>query len=303
MNITDVLSEKTLEKYKIKPLQPGETKEFVLSNAGVWDPSSNRIVSPQGWGTPGQCMVKDEFDKKNSVKLILNITGYTPVKGENGVTFMNPEVAYLRFGPTGRKVCTHENNNEYLFLKLHNKNRDNKNRMTSAEVRYYEVDEARDAKIQKGNFEYKTMAAVLLMDSSLEVCFKIAYAVNKKPAYGVTIDLNKGEDYIRTALQPVVEKFATDFIRMHGDARSNLRLMLDAAIAELIIVFNEHEESRDWSWQRALGAKGPKKICKVDVGNKPVEALIDFLLSVEGGNHLAELKQRVSEYYEEATLV
>lgn len=297
MNITEVVSKELLAKYKIEPLKEGEVREFVLCNAGVFDPSSNRVVSPQGWITPGQTTIRDEFDKKNPVKLILNVVSHQPVRGENGVTYMNPIIDYLRFGPTGRKVCTWENQNEYFFLRLHNKNRDNKNRIKSADVRFYEVNEARDTKVLKGNFEYKTLAAMLLMESSIEECFKIAYEVNKKPSYGVTVDLNKGPDYIQTALQPIVENFAADFIRLHGDKRSNMRLLVDAAIEEGLILFNDHEDARDWFWKRTPGTKGAIKICKVDKGNKPVPALIDYLLTPEGGSHLAELKQRESEYY------
>lgn len=293
MNINEVVS----KELQIEPLKEGQIKEFMLVNAGVFDPSSNRVVSPQGWGTPGQCMIKDPGDKKNPTKLILNVDGYEPVRGQNGITFMNPIVKYLRFDATGRKVCTHENNNEYFFLKLHNKNRDNKNRIKTAPVRFFEIDEARDSKILKSNFEYKTMAAVLLMESTPDEVFKVARLVNKKPAYGVTIDLNKEPDYMATALQPVVENFPADFIRLHGDKRSNLRLLVDAAIEEGIILFNEHEAERKWLWKRTPGTKGAVTICKVIEGNKPVPALIDFLQTGEGGAHLAELKQRQSEYY------
>lgn len=303
MNINEIVS----KELQVVPLKAGETREFVLARAGFVDLTkksedfpTGKPTNPQGHYLAGKCLIQDPFDKKGVYeKLIQNIVGSEPIKLATGQIHYNFLDKPVHFNQTSRIICTSADNNKYMYLKRHNKNRDNKYRNPDAPIVFYEVDEARDTKIIKNNFEYRTLAANHLLSLDHDGLLLLAMAINKNGKLGVQINMAKSaeEDYLRAAMVPVAEHQSVDFIHLSKNDRLITRLLIEAATEEGVILFNAHEEVRAWSWAPTEKIKKTRDIVKVEAGNKPAAALLDFLMLPEGGTHLAELKNRQKEYY------
>lgn len=291
-NINEVVS----EPLRIKPLQEGETAVFRLVRAGVYDPATQRPATPQGHILPGQCNIRDPYDKNAPEKLILNITGYKPISRPGETTIFDPEFEAVRFDRSSEIVCTSEKNNTYFFLKLHNKNRDNKNRKPSAEVVFYEKNDEKELQLSNHSWKYEITASNLLINMTAEEASAIAKAINEDKTLGIAINPEGKEDRLRAELVTALKQNPRKFIQLSGDPRGTAEIMVDEAIDDGSIMFDDSDK-RQWFWKRAAFEKGAVNICKVEEGNKPVPALVDFLMGKDGSKHLTELKSKYGENY------
>jgi hypothetical protein len=287
------------DKLKVKPLKAGEHREFVLLMAGFVDLSMNggQPVTPSGYSLASEDQIQDPFDENHPIKSIFHVTSYRTIREPGKPLIYDPIFGNCRFDRTGRITVTHENNGLYAYLKLHNKNRDNKNRLPKYAAVFYEVDEARDELVLRRLFEYKIAAGNLLLQMEEEAITSVVKKVNASKSLGISLDINKDADYLRGKLQPVVDKHPALFIELSGDQRAFFKILIESAVKAEVLKFNDAEDVREWSWVRAVKEKGTKKLVKIDVGNKPIEGLIDFMLST-GKEAKEELLRRRSEYYQ-----
>ena len=92
--------------------------------------------------------------------------------------------------------------------------------------------------------------------------------------------------------------FPQIFLQASDNNQAKLKMMIEEANRMRLIFFNDHPEQRNWKFKKAVGEKGKELIVQVEVGNDPVQALIDHLDNDQKGReHCVELKQRLEDYY------
>lgn len=134
--ILDVISKELADELELdKPIGDNEVLEFKLDRAGRVDPySTKKTATPQGHIFAGKDYIKDPYDKKRRIKLIMNIIGFKPIAGEPGRPMADDPIEdYVRFGPEGRIYITSGQENQMQFIRLMNKNGSNPNRMTKTQ--------------------------------------------------------------------------------------------------------------------------------------------------------------------------
>lgn len=302
LTILQIISKELKEALGIEDFIPeGEYREFRLCRAGVKDPSSSRAFStPQGHIYPGKAMIRDPFDKNAKDKLIMNITGYTPIQGKPGEPiYYDPKIEAIRFDSSGSIKCKPEDYNQYLFLMADNRRREHPYRKSNKSPLYYLVDEKKEIESKNNSFAYKTLAGGLLLDIESDELAVIALKVQRAYPTKYAIDLTAAPEKLMATLNSIADKDPLDIILAVKEDNTYARVLVDDAVNRRVIFFDDHEEKREWKWKRTPGQKGKVVICKVDKGNKPVNALVEFLLAKDGtGNeHWVELKAQHEEYY------
>lgn len=294
-SINDLLSK---ELY-VEPLKENETASFRLIRAGFMDPMTGKPASPSGHSIPGLEVIFDKVKKANV--RIMNIKEFVPTQ-VNGQTIYEPKAAGVYFGGSSTITCTVNENDQYLFLKRTSYNRDNPFRSKKYPPIFFEVNVEKDAQVNVSNTEYKRLALNIVADSNDKELISIAYALNEAKQIGVTIDMNQKGPKLRAAMNNVAESYSEQLILASEDDDSKLRIWIDRAISDVVIMFDPHESKRQWIWLRDEKSKAKKSIVKITEGNDPIKGLIDYLLSADGSEHKAELVTRVAkeETYVEA---
>lgn len=301
--ILDVVSKELIEMCNLRPLQEGETAEFVLLNAGRIDKNSTKRVScPQAWISPPSYKIKDPFDKETPIKEILNITGYktVPVVGMGSV--LEPEKDYLRFGSTGRIVKTYlDNPTELYFLRLHNKNSTNPNRQGNS-VRFKEIDAKAETSLKNNIFEYKGLAISLISEIGGDEEQLAASALKIMRAYPslYKFDLTSSVDKIKSSLLSIADKNPVDVIRGLKEQNSYTRFLVDDCLERRLIIFDKHPNKLNWMWNTMVMTKIPAKdvtILKASSEKDSRKELIEFLVSEKGSVHLLNLREVNEKYY------
>ena len=299
VSILNIISPGLVDYVDLKPIKPGETIEYRLTRAGMVDPSSTRkVATPQYQGLAPYCNIRDPFDQhKVHEKTIMNIVGYDPVQSKPGeATYMNPRVDYARFLDTGSIVCTDTMNNLHYYLALHNYNRDNPNRKTDAKILFYRVDVKKEIKSKINGFDYRVLASNLLFQAEEDRIFEIAVKVLRAhPQF--TFDVKEDVEKLKANLAFVAENNSLDFIMAVKEPQSQARVMADDLIGRKLIFFDDHEDKLEWKWRRSAGQKGKHGIVKLEKGNNPIRALVEFLTTAEGNEHLVEIKELYEERY------
>jgi hypothetical protein len=293
-SINDILS----DELKVQPLKEGERVEFRLVLFGQFNPSLNGPAIPALRGLAGRCDINDPFDPKRPTKQILNIKSLLPISSPGRETVYDPQIESVHFESTGGKVCTHNENNLYMYLKRHNKNRDNPWRNRKKEVVFYEVNEQRELKKMNDLFEFKTLAGYELIKASDRDLAIMASKLNAVGRKGLRIDISKPPRDIRKSLQQLSQINPADILLTSTIDEVVARVMVETAIDQRWIIFNDFEGEECWKWLRVPGEKGPKKIVSVtDPLADRNGDLVTFLVSKEGSDHFAELKMRHAQYY------
>lgn len=273
---------------RVTPLVKGQTAEFRLCIAGVVSAATDAPAVPQGYIRVGRCLILDPHDDKDPEKLIYNVTG-TKSYSERGKTYTEPVIGPVRFGQAPI-ILDHTKNNQYMFMKLDDKNRDNPNRRPTADMVYYEFNEEKEAFKETHRFEYKTMAANLLLSIETGDVYRISAAINNDKKFSYKIDLNKKLEEVRRSMIGFVETQPQAFIIFHGSPSGLARISVDRLVDDRKILFDEGKSQ--WFWR-----DDKKAICKVVKGNHAQKALIDFLLSEAGSENMAEVKSLHSDIY------
>lgn len=286
------INEVVSKKLQVIPLSNGEIKVFTLCRAGAYNPNTKKPSIPQGHGLPGLAMIKDPYDNIVRDKLIMNITGFLPVSKPGEKTMFSPITERVLFDSTGSIIVTSEQQNLYAFLKLHPKNRDSPCRDSSKEAVFYEVNEVRDAKVAKNQFMHKILAGNVLNSLEYADLLKLSAKINTDATLGVKIDLNKEESVLLQKLAYVIEQNPTRFIELSENERANIYLKVEALTGEGHILFDE--KKRDYFWSEEFGKAA---ICKIEKGNKPLDGLCDYLISVDGSKALTELNSNYEQAY------
>jgi hypothetical protein len=289
-SVNDIVS----KELQVQPLKTGETREFVLVRSGYIDPNINggQPVSPAGHSLPGEDIIQDPYDIKHPIKSIFYITGFTPIKEPGKPIFHDPQFGRVRFGRTGRIVVTADNIGLYSFLKLHNKNRDNKNRLLKYKPVFFEVNPKRDLDTSRARFAFKSLAGSLLLQMSDEQMEVVAKKINADKSIGITVNSQQDPDYLRDKLSGISEKHPEAFIEATGDQRSIATVLVNKAKTSDLILFDR--ETSTWNWGDR--PKKTQKIAKIAEGNNPDAGLVDFLVQ-EGTDVLKELSGRRSDFY------
>lgn len=293
-SIFDSVSAKLLDELGIEALVEGETKEFKLTTAGVYNPAVGVKINPAGYITPGRCVIKDPYAKKTlqgtykpNLKLsIFHYTDFDPIVEEGRPTAYKGIEEYLRWQDTGVRVVTAMENETYAFAMLNNKRRDNPNRIVGAAPKWYLVDEKRDQFDEVTAFEYKIKAGTLLGNFTDEEILALGLRFNStRKEYFV--DINNGPMAVRHAAISFISNDARGFLLFLGTKAVKTQVLIDELLADRTILFDETK--RNFFWR---GGKAKDTICHVEVGNKPNSALVDFALGPDGGAFYAELKVR-----------
>lgn len=293
--ILDIITKKLADELELKPLGENEVVEFRLKRAGKVNPYSTRKTSsPQGHILPGKEMIQDKHDLKQRMKLIQNIVGYNPIQEPGKSVIMNPVEGYVKFGPSGSIFVTLNNPEvDYLFMKLHNKNESNPNRINTKPVVFYEVNETKELTLKNNVFDYRALAAQALLYASdsqvIEIARKIQRAYPAHYVFDFASDISK----IKASVAHVAEKQPIDFIKAVKEPLSYTRLVIDNAVARKLIFFDDHVEKRAWTWKKDVAVKKTRVIVKLDSSNdeNPLKSLVDFLQTAEGNEHRLELVQ------------
>lgn len=302
--IPDLISKELRQLVGIKPLEEGETAEFRLVRAGVYDPTVGKPVSPQGHILAPIDMIKDTWDKEmTGEKMIENITGYLPIRERGKATQYQTLTEHVRFGHTGSLLLTSDQNNLYYYLKLHNKNRDNLNRkVKGVPVVFYEVNESKELEIKNNLFDYKIYAGTLLLEITDDQLRKLVRRLNdyNKTRQRIEFDLRGDFKKLSTEIKAYADGNPVDVIMASDDRRSQLRIVVDVAADNRWILFDADGGQWVWSLAKAKNKTGKASvICKVEDGNNPNRALVDYMLSnKEQGTIVAtELFARYQENY------
>lgn len=302
-DILDVVSKELIELCNLRPLQEGETAEFVLLNAGRIDKNSSKKVScPQAWISPPSYKIKDVFDKETPNKEILNIISYKTVQVAGHGSIFEPVTDYLRFGSTGRIVKTHlDDQTELYFLRLHNKNISNPNR-TGNSVRFKEVDSKAETSLKNNIFEYKAISIGLVSEIGEDEVLLSQLALKMMRSYPSLYAFNLTDpiDKLKTALLSVADKNPVDVIRSMKEQNSYTRFIVDDCLERRLIVFDKHPSKLNWMWNTMIMTKIPAKdviILKTSSEKAARKELIEFLVSEKGSVHLLNLREVNEKYY------
>lgn len=306
--ILNIISPGLVEHLSLKPLVGEEKVEFRLSRAGMVDPTSTRAVStPQFQGIAPLCDINDPYDKNGvSNKRIMNVVGYNSIRTPGQATIQDPVPGYVRFMESGSITCTSQDNDLYFFLKLHNKNGSNPNRRTRTldgrgiPVVFFEVDVKKEIKIKTNGFDYRVLAANLVYNADEDALFDIAIKLQRAYPKEYTFDVKSDIEVLKSTLQSVAESNALNFILAVKEPNSLMRVLVDDAVNRNLIFFDDNEEKLAWNWKRTPGEKGKRTIVKLEKGNNPVRALVDYLTTTDGSEDMVEIKQLYEKNYGKA---
>lgn len=292
-NINDWLS----KDRRLPLLKEGEKKEFRLAVFGKLDPVTGFPIRKPGHTLHGRDRIKDE----GRSKLIMNIREYLPVANPMGGTRMEPVPGFIYFDQTGIIITTELENDKYLYLMNHNKNRDNPHRDPRTPVVFYVVDEERDFSIEKLSFEYKMFAGGYILNAAEADLLTLVHNLNGSGKKELTVDSTvRGQNLVRM-LQPLTQSHPVDILVHSGDANQIMRVVVDFAIQAVWIVYNEHEKAKKWQWaptsKLSSGFKLKKEIISVEEGDDPRKFLMSYLSTEHGSPHYAEMKAKYKEHY------
>ncbi|MGC3945348.1 MAG: hypothetical protein QM762_12680 [Chryseolinea sp.] len=276
---------------------PTEAVEFRLIRAGMIDPSSTRsVATPAAHILPGKDMIKDKYDKKVKNKLIRNISGYKSQDVVGVGTTLIPDEEFVRFDSNGSVFVLPGEHDRWLFMKLHNKNRDNPNRNPLKAPVFYEVNEKREIAMLNNTALYRHLAASLIFNTEPDDLSEIADKVQK---YFPEHAINSTLDYepLLSVLASIAETTPTHMILAVKEPRSLARLLAEEAVHRKKLVFDDSSDKLQWRWRRSVGEKGKPAIVNLAPGNTPMKGLVDYLTSEEGSEHFAELKMLAEDYY------
>lgn len=273
---------------RVEPLKQGQVAEFRLVGSGIVSPQTGKPAVSQGYIRQGRCRILDKYDNVNPEKEIYHVIS-TKTYREHGKSFTEPVIGSVIFGK-GPLILDYTQNNTYMYLKLDNKNRDNKNRRPGSETIYYEYHEEKEAMSAAHRFEYKIMAGNLLLDLDTAQVLVIAARINEEPKYGFKIDLNKKIADIKVSLQTFTETNARDFVIYSQNKRGLAQISVDRLLDESLIVFDEAKKK--WFWKQ-----DKKLLAGIVKGNDPRKGLVDFLLSEEGSQDMAIVQSMHGDIY------
>jgi hypothetical protein len=303
-NIFEMISQGLKDHLDLKPLEGDQVVEFRLCRAGKVDPYSTKKTStPQLQGLASKCYIKDPFDKKTTGdKLIMNIIGHEPIQEMGKPIYYNPILGPVHFGHNGSIFCTAENNDQYFFLKLHNKNKSNPNRKKGAAQIFYEVDVKKELSIKNNIFDYKGLVALAFLDADDE---KIAdFGLKMMRAYPTQFkfDLTQEGMKLKATVSSAAERNPIEFLLAVKEDKSYARVLVDDAVARRVIMFDDHAENLTWLRKKTPGdVKGKDTpIVKLDSPKTPVKGLVEFLLTPEGNKYFVELKQLHDQHYQKS---
>lgn len=296
-SINDILS----DELKVTPLREGEQVEFRLILFGKYNPQLKGPNAPALRGLAGRCDINDPFDKARPIKQIVNIESLQPVVLPGQQQSFNIVTAPIMFPASGGIICTHLDNNKYMYLKRHNKNIDNPYRNKRKEAVFFEVDEKKDLKKQNALFEYKALSGYELVKATDAQIAQIALNFNKLSKNhnkSLQIDISQSTESILKNLQALSQTNPAELILSMEIDELVARVMVDMAVDQRWILFDSHPEKNRWIWMRTPGQKGAQNILEVDPAQTDInKALATFLTTEKGSIHFAELKMRHAQYY------
>jgi hypothetical protein len=302
-SINEILS----DELKVTPLREGERVEFRLVLFGQYSPILEGPNAPAGRGLAARCDILDPFDKKNPVKQIMNIKSLRPIMTMGQQTGYEPLGEMIMFPASGGIICGHNDNNKYMYLKRHNKNRDNPWRNRLKEAVFFEVNEQKEMKKANDLFEYKATAGYELVKASDSQIAVIASRFNDsigKFNRNLRLDISKDNGSLRKSLQMLSVSNPAELLLAMDVDELVARVMADTAVDQRWMLFNDHSEKMCWEWLRKPGEAGGRKIVEVkDPADDAFKSLATFLTTKEGSTHFAELKVRHAQYYAAAPVV
>lgn len=285
-SINDLFS----EELKVTPLTGEQVQEFRLIRCGVLDPTSGKLANPAGHGLASRDMIKDPWGLGDIE--IQNIVSHKAITEVGRPTIYDPVIEPVMFPSTGSVFCGADDLAKFFYLKRQNGNRDNPYRIRKRPAVYYEVNHAKEVKLEKDKFEYKRIAFNIIAEADPKELLSIAYAINQRDVDFLKVDMNQKGDALTTSLNQIAEKYPSEVIKVSDNDRAKLTVYVDEAVAKNMIMFIDHPEKRLWKWMRAAGSKGKQNIVTIEPGNSASKGLVDFLLQVEGAEHKAELLKR-----------
>jgi hypothetical protein len=297
-NINEILS----DDLKIPPLVGDEKKEFRLAIFGTIDPITEQPVRKPGYTLAGIDRIIDHGDNNNQ-KLIFNIVDYEPIKMPGGNTVMQPKPGYLTFDGSGIIICTALDNDKYFYLKRHNKNRDNPFRNRKKPIIFYEVNEERDIKISRNSFEYRIHAGGFILQAEERELLDLAGRLNAARRRDINIPSSLRGESLRQVLQPLSQTHPELVLLFSGNEELVARVIVDYAILNQWIIFNDHAEVMTWNWMRTPGKSGKVSIVKVESGDDPRKFLVSYIITKAGSMHYAELRQKHMKEFNYADVV
>jgi len=299
MSLLNLLSKRLIDELDLRPIQDGEVRIFRLINARKLDPNSTKKTStPQHVGIASQDKITDPYASHGPADIIIsNIVSYNPITRPGEKTVYDPVIANVNFPSTGEIPCTSQDNELYYYLKLNNKNSSNPHRKKSKRALYYEVDEAANVLKQTNQFDYRTMAANLLLDADDDKMVEYARKINRAGKDN-PIDLNLSEEKIKARLGDLIDNDAMRFIAGVKEDKSYARLVVDDARVRKKITFDE--TAFTWNWRKIGSEKARKPIIKLDSAKNSVKGLVDYLLTDAGKEARAELITLYEQHYSKA---
>lgn len=301
-NILDVISKELAEELDLnRTLGENEVIEFRHIRAGRVDPNSSKGFStPTAHILPGKDLIVDKYDKKHRQKLVMNIVDYRPVQEVGKPLIMDPVDGSVKFGPSGSIFCTANDMNQFLFMRIMNKNGSNPNRIKTKPVVFTEVNEVKELSIKNSYFDYRALASGVILKAEergdegiIDIATKILRTYPQHYSFDIKSDVKK----LKASIAHVAETQPLDFIMAVKEPMSYARVLVDDAIDNKRIFFDDHTEKQAWCWKRNSIEKGKKVIVKVEGEKNPLKGLIDFLQTKEGSEHMFELKQLGEENY------
>lgn len=285
-SINDDLS----KELQVKPLEEGQIATFKLMRSGIFDPMTGKPATPNSHTIPGIELIFDKFSKRTI--RIYNIKEYETIEEVGRPIVYKPKHEPVTFWAKPI-VCNSDSNDLYFFLKRTSFNRDNPFRSRKYIPVFYEVDFERDARVAVDTTEYKRLALNIVADYEIEELLQLGRGLKD---FDITIDLNQKDEILRRSFNLIAETNSEKLILASDDNRSKTRVYIDRAISEMLILFNP--DTMSWIWTKAPdGGKVKKHIVKIEKGNNPKRALIDYLCdeNKKGSDHRAELVTRTSK--------
>jgi hypothetical protein len=295
-SLNDILS----PPLQVPPLEGDQKAEFRLCIFGAVDPITGEPVRKPLYGLSSQDRIRDQ----GKSKVIMNIKDLLPVQLPTGGTKMEPQPGMVYFDHTGIIICTQFSNDLYYYLKRHNKNKDNPYRDPTKTAVFYEVNEKRDLAIQEMAFEYKMFAGGYILQADQAGLNKLVSNLNQSGRQELAIDPSLTGMNLRRRLEPLTQQFASEILLFSGHTDHMMTVVVDYAITNNWIIYNDHEEVQSWLWSalkkpnaKKVGKKDERHIVTVPAGDDPRKFLKGFLIDANGSSHYAELKAEYKKLF------
>lgn len=299
-NLNDILS----QDRRIPLLSEGQKAEFRLAIFGSIDPVTGQPVRKPGYGLAAE----DQIIDQGKSKMIFNVLSWEFSEGPGGVEVKKPIKKMVIFPESGVIICTPTgafNNDTYLYLKNHNKNRNNPYRKPGSGVVFYEVNEKRDISIAKNSFEYKILAGGHVMMAKTAQMDELVKNLNDSGRKELYIDPALKGMNLRRTLENLSQSFSSEILLFSGDTDRMMRVIVDYAINEQWIVFNDNEKVLMWQWtslKKPSEKIGNKKTARDIVavpadGDDPREYLQSYFASEQGSLPYAELRAEYKKLF------